>query len=80
MLIDQLTMYVHSFTIHLQHIAPQESKPLCGFHGPFGTTFSDGDDHFIEEFGQEMFFLAHIQLTPNVLHYFQDFKKLMAVI
>ena len=60
MLIDQLKMYVHSFTIHLQHISPQESKPLYGFHGPFGTTFSDGDDHFIEDLGKDMFFLAHV--------------------
>ena len=60
MLIDQLKMYVHYFTIQLQHIAPQESKPLCGFHGPFGTTFSDEDDHFMEDFGQDLFFLDHI--------------------
>ena len=60
MLIDQLKMHVHSFTIHLQHIPPQESQPLCGFQGPFGTTFSDRDDHFIEDIGQEMIFLAHI--------------------
>ena len=78
MLIYQLTIYVHSFTMHLQHIAPQESKPLYGFHGPFGTTFSDGDDHFIEDFGKDMFFLAHIQLIPNFLHYFQAFENLMA--
>ena len=55
MLIYLLTMYEHSFTMHLQHLYPQESKPLCGFHGPFGTTFSDGDDHFMEEFGQDIF-------------------------
>ena len=51
MFIYQLTTYVHSFTIHFQHTAPQESKPNFGFHGPFGTTFSDGDDHFIEDLG-----------------------------
>ena len=78
MFIDQLKMYVHSFTMHLKHIAPQESKPLFGFHGPIGTTFSDGNDHFMEDFGKNMFCLAPIQLTPNVLHYFQDFEKLMA--
>ena len=60
MLIDQLTMYDHSFAIHLYHIAPQESKPLFGFHGTFGTTFSDGNAHFIEDFGKDFFFLAHI--------------------
>ena len=60
MLIDQLTMYDHSFAIHLQHIAPQGSKPLFGFHGLFGTTFSDGIDHFLEDFGQDLFCLAHI--------------------
>ena len=78
MLIYQLKMYVHSFTMHLQHIAPQESKLICGFHSPFGTTFNDGNDHYMEDFGKNMFCLAPIQLTPNVLHYFQDFEKLMA--
>ena len=67
MLIYQLKMYVHSFTMHLQQIAPQERKPLYGFHIPFGTTVSDGDDHFMEDFGQDMFFLDHIQQTLNVL-------------
>ena len=28
LLIDQLTKYLHSFSIHLQYIAPQEGKPL----------------------------------------------------
>ena len=50
-------MYVHSFTMQLQHIAPQERKPLFGFHGPIKTTFSDGIDHFLEEFGN-FFFLG----------------------
>ena len=67
-LIDKLTMYVHFFTIHLQHIAPQGRKPLFGFHGPFGTTFNDGIGHFLENFGQDFFFLVHIQPTPNVLY------------
>ena len=78
MFVYQLTIYVHSFTMNLQHIAPQERKPLCEFHGPFGTTFSDGDDHFMEDFGKDMFCLDHIQPTPNILYYFQDFEKLMA--
>ena len=78
MFIYQLTIFFHSFTVHFHHIAPRERKYLCGFHGPFGTTFSDGDDHFMEDFGQDVFFLDHIQPTPNILYYFQDFEKLMA--
>ena len=77
-LIEKLNMYDHSFAIHLQHIDPQESKPLFGFHGPFGTTFSDGIGHFLEDFGQEFLCLVHIQPTPNFLYYFQVFEKIMA--
>ena len=78
MLIDKITMYVHSFTIPLQQIAPQESKPLFGFHGPIKIKFSDENDHFMEDLGKNMFCLTPIQLTPNVLHYFQAFEKVMA--
>ena len=79
MFIYQITIFVHSFAIHLQHIALQESISLCGFHGPFWTTFSDGDEHFIEDVGQYMFFFDNIKPIPNILYYFQAFEKLMAV-
>ena len=60
MLIDKLTIYVHFLTIHLQHMASQESRPLFGFHGPIETTLSDRNDHFMEEFGKKHVFLAPI--------------------
>ena len=78
MLIYQLTMYLHLFTLNLQHIAPQESNPLFGFHDPIGATFNYGTNQFMEGFGQDMFFLVHIQPTPNVLYHFKAFEKLMA--
>lgn len=76
-LIDQLKMYVHSFTIHLQQFFPQKSKPLFRFHGPFVTTFSDGINHFLGDSGQDLFFLGHIQSTSNALYYFHDFENIM---
>ena len=77
-LIGQLTMYVHSFAIHLQYITPQEGKPLIRFHGPLGTTVSDVNGHFLEVFEQELLGFGYTELPPNTLYKFQAYDKLLA--
>ena len=57
--IDHLAQYLHSLTIFIQCIAPQEGKPLFGLHGHFGTNIYDGDSHFLYGFGQVLYYFLY---------------------
>ena len=55
----------------LHHLFPYEAGhmiDLCIWEKPLTW----------EDFWQDMFCLDHIQQTPNILYYFQDFEKLTA--
>ena len=68
-LIDYLTQYLHSLTIFIQCIAPQEGKPLFGLHGHFWTSIYDGDSHFLYGFGQVLYYFLYTQLIYNSIYY-----------
>ena len=66
--IDYLTQYLHSLTISIQCIAPQEGKPLFGLHGQFSANIYDEDSHTLYGFGQVLYYFLYSQLIYKSIY------------
>ena len=67
--IDYLTQYLHSLTISMKCISPQEGKPLFGLHGHFWDNIYDGDSHLLYDFGQVLSYFMYAQLIYKAIYY-----------
>jgi hypothetical protein len=67
--VDRLTKYAHFYAITSEFKAPQVAdlffREVFRLHGLPRNIVSDRDSKFISLFWQELFRLAHIELTPE---------------
>lgn len=66
-LIDHLKKYLHSLSIYIQCIAPQEGKLIFELHGASKTNISDGDSHFLYGFGQVLCYYLYSYLIHKAI-------------
>ena len=67
--IDCLIQYLHTLTISMQCIAPQEGKLFIWLHGQFWAKLYDGDNHLLCGLGQELYHFMYVQLMYYSLVY-----------
>ena len=75
-LICNFTKYLHSLTIYVQCISPQEGKIIFWFHGHSRTNIYDGDSPYLHGFGKMWCYYCYSQLIYSSIYYFLvDEKK-----
>ena len=67
--IDCLTQYLHTLTIYMQCIAPQEGKLFIELHGQHWAKLYDGDNHILYGLGKVFYYFMYAHLMYPAICY-----------